>query len=197
MTCEHRSVRAALAAAFVLTVLIAPLGAAEVFKARMLTGMAPVEPPMINVQMEIKSWTSLDEIRQFQDILGTAGIDAFLAAFKQADKGVVRFMSTRGYNLPIHAAVVVPTEKGKVIRLFLNRQNWNPGAYKPVGRHYFMAIELKINEKGKGEGRFYEDAQLKLNSLAATIEIETYESAPKLFPQVQEVVKKTAEKKSS
>jgi hypothetical protein len=58
-----------------------------------------------------------------------------------------------------------------------------------------MAIELKINEKGKGEGRFYEDAQLKLNSLAATIEIETYESAPKLFPQVQEVVKKPAEKK--
>ncbi len=195
MSYVSRSVRAAVVAALALAVFIAPLGAAEVFKARMLTGMAPVEPPMINVQMEITSWTSLDEIRQLQDVLGSAGIDAFLAAFKQADKGVVRFMSSRGYNLPIHAAVVVPTEKGKVIRLFLNRQNWNPGAYKPAGRHYFMAIELKLNEKGKGEGRFYEDAQLKLNSLAATIEIETYESAPKLFPQVQEVVKKTAEKK--
>ena len=196
MTVASRSVRAALAAAFALTVLLAPTASAEVFKARMLTGMAPVEPPMVNVQMEITSWTTLDEIRQFQDILGSAGIDAFLAAFNQADKGMVRFMTTRGWNLPIHAAVVVPDDKGgKVVRLFFNRQTWNPGSYKPVGRHYFMAIELKLNEKGKGEGRFYEDAQLKLNSLAATVEIETYESAPKLFPQVQEVVKKPDAKK--
>ena len=121
---------------------------------------------------------------------------AHLAAFNQADKGMVRFMTTRGWNLPIHAAVVAPDDKGgKVVRLFFNRQTWNPGSYKPVGRHYFMAIELKLNEKGKGEGRFYEDAQLKLNSLAATVEIETYESAPKLFPQVQEVVKKPDAKK--
>lgn len=192
----RRTGRAAvLIAALALTVILPALTGAETFKARMLTGKAPVEPPMINVQIEVTSWTTLDEIRQLQEILGTAGIDAFLAAFKQADKGVVRFMYARGWNLPIHAAVVVPTEKGKIVRLFFNRQNWNPGAYQPVGRHYFMAMELKLNEKGKGEGRFYEDAQLKLNSLAATIEIETYESAPKLFPQVQEFFKKTGEKK--
>ena len=108
MTLAPRSVRAALAAAFALAVLLAPTASAEVFKARMLTGMAPVEPPMVNVQMEITSWTTLDEIRQFQDVLGSAGIDAFLAAFDKADKGIVRFMTTRGWNLPIHAAVVVP-----------------------------------------------------------------------------------------
>jgi len=186
---------AVLIAALALTVVLPALARAEIFKARMLTGKAPVEPPMINVQIEVTSWTTLDEIRQLQETLGTAGIDAFLAAFNQSDKGVVRFMYARGWNLPIHAAVVVPTEKGKIVRLFFNRQNWNPGAFQPVGRHYFMAMELKLNEKGKGEGRFYEDAQLKLNSLAATIEIETYESAPKLFPQVQEFFKKTAEKK--
>jgi hypothetical protein len=60
-----------------------------------------------------------------------AGVDAFLAAFKQMNKGTVRFMSSRGWNLPIHAALTVPTEKGN------------------------------------------------------------YESAPKIFPQVQEVIKKT------
>jgi hypothetical protein len=191
----RRAGYAVLIAALALTVVLPAPGRAETFKARMLTGKAPVEPPMINVQIEVTGWTTPDEIRQLQEILGTGGIDPFLAAFNQADKGVVRFMSARGWNLPIHAAVVVPTEKGKVVRLFFNRQNWNPGAYQPVGRHYFMAMELKLNEKGKGEGRFYEDAQLKLNSLAETIEIETYESAPKLFPQVQEFFKKTGEKK--
>jgi len=186
---------AVIIAALALTVVLPALARAEIFKARMLTGKAPVEPPMINVQIEVTGWTTPDEIRQLQEILGTGGIDPFLAAFNKADKGVVRFMYARGWNLPIHAAVVVPTEKGKVVRLFFNRQNWNPGAFQPVGRHYFMAMELKLNEKGKGEGRFYEDAQLKLNSLAETIEIETYESAPKLFPQVQEFFKKTGEKK--
>jgi hypothetical protein len=53
-----------------------------------------------------------------------------------------------------------------------------------------MAIELKLVAKGKGEGRFYEDAQLRLDSMLGKIELETYESAPKILPQVQEVVKK-------
>jgi hypothetical protein len=54
-----------------------------------------------------------------------------------------------------------------------------------------MVIELTLNAKGKGNGRFYEDAQIKLDAALGKIEMETYESVPKIFPQVQEVVKKT------
>jgi hypothetical protein len=104
-------------------------------------------------------------------------------------------MYARGWNLPIHAAQVVPTEKGKNVLLFLNRQGWDPGSYQKPGRNFFMVIELKLNEKGKGEGRFYEDAQIKLDTVAGKIELETYDSAPKILPQVQEAVKKEAAKK--
>jgi hypothetical protein len=195
MNRKHRGRMTALFLAAALPALIAPLGAADVFKARMLTGKAPVEPPLINVQIEVESWTTPEEIRQLQDILSQSGIEAFLGVFNQMNKGVVRFMSARGWNLPIHAALTVPTEKGKKVMLFFNRQNWDPGSrFGSSGRHFFMVIELKLNKKGKGEGRFYEDAQIKLDSMLGKIEMETYESAPKILPQVQEIVKKDADK---
>ncbi len=191
MRTKYRGKRIVLFLAAVLPALVATLGATDVFKARMLTGKAPVQPPMVNVQMEVESWTTPEEIRQLQDVLKQAGIDAFLAAFKQMNKGTVRFMSSRGWNLPIHAAVTIPTEKGKKVLLFFNRQTWDPGSQIIRGRYFFMVIELKLNAKGRGEGRFYEDAQIKLDSMLGKIEIENYESAPKIFPQVQEVIKKT------
>ena len=189
MSPKHREKLAVLFLAAALTALISPLGATDIFQARMLTGKAPVQPPMVNVQIEVESWTTPEEILQLQDVLNQAGIDAFLAAFKQMNKGTVRFMSSRGWNLPIHAALTGPTEKGKKVLLFFNRQTWDPGSQIIRGRHFFMAMELTLNEKGKGEGRFYEDAQIKLDSMLGKIELETYESAPKILPQVQEVVK--------
>jgi hypothetical protein len=191
MRTKYRGKRMALFLAAILPALAAPLGATDIFKARMLTGKAPVQPAMVNVQIEVESWTTPEEIRQLQDVMSQAGIDAFLAAFKQMDKGTVRFMASRGWNLPIHAALTVPTEKGKKVLLFFNRQTWDPGSQIIRGRHFFMVIELTLNAKGTGEGRFYEDAQIKLDSMLGKIEMETYESSPKIFPRVQEVVKKT------
>jgi len=174
-----------------LAAFIIPLGAADVFKARMLTGKAPIQPPQIDVRIEVESWTTLEEISRLNEVMDKSGIDAFISAFSGVKKGVVRFMYARGWNLPIHAALVFPTEKGKKILLFFNRQNWEPGSqFASTGRHFFMVMELKLNEKGKGEGRFFEDAQIKLDPLLGKIEMETYESAPKAFPYVQEVIKK-------
>lgn len=192
-------VRAAWAvclAAALVAALVAPLDAKDVFRARMLTGKAPIEPPYVDVQIEIENWTTPEEIRQLQDVLVQGGPEAFLGAFGQSKKGVVRFLYARGYNLVVHMAQVLPTDKGKKVVLFLNREPWSQGGYFVRGRHYFMIIELELNEKGKGDGRFYEDAQIKLDSQLGKIDMETYESAPKVFVQASEVVPKAkAEKK--
>ena len=50
---------------------------------------------------------------RFQRTMNEAGVDAFMAAFSQTDKGVVRFMYARGFNLPIHAAFTVPDGEGQ------------------------------------------------------------------------------------
>lgn len=180
----------ALAAAALCAALVAPLDAKEIFRGRMLTGRAPIEPPYVDVQLEIESWTTPEEIRQLNDVLAQAGIDAFLAAFSAVKKGVVRFLYARGYNMEIHMAQVLPTEKGKKVVVFLNRQAWSQGSYLVRGRNYFMVIELDLNEKGRGEGRFYEDAQIQLDPNLGKIQMGNYDSAPKVFVQVQEVVQK-------
>jgi hypothetical protein len=195
MDFKHNEKFAGLSMAIVAAAMVSPLCATDVFKTRMLTGKVMPGQPIVSVQIEVASWTTPEEIRQFQDILAQSGTDAFLAAFSNANKGVVRFMYSRGWNLPIHVALTVPTEKGKKVLLFFNRQNWDPESSFGMGRNYFMAMELNLDEKGKGDGRFYEDVRIKLIPLAGTIDIETYESPPKLFPKVQEVIKKTTDKK--
>jgi hypothetical protein len=168
-----------------------PLPEKEVYKVRMLTGRAPVEPALVEVRIEIEGWTSPEEVRTLNDILGRSGTDPFLSAYQGTNKGVVRFMYSRGWNLPIHAAQFTATDKGKKVRLFLLRQTWNPGShFTSTGRYLFMAIELEVNEKGKGTGRYYEDASINLDADAGTILMDRYASAPKIFPTVQLVVKK-------
>jgi hypothetical protein len=186
---------AVLSVVAVLAAAAAKPPAIAVFKAQMLTGKAPVEPPLIKIQIEIKEWTTAEEVRAFQQTLNQAGVEAFMDAFSKTDKGVVRFMYAHGFNIPIHAAFTIPTEKGKKVLLFTNRQQWDPGYQKSMSRNLFAAIELKLNEKNKGEGRFYEDAQIRLEPQEGTIAVESYDGSPKIFPQVQEVIKKTEEKK--
>lgn len=185
----HRTVFLLVAGA-VLAAAVPTLHATDVFRAQMLTGKAPVEPPLVKIQIEVKEWTTPEETRALLKAFGEGGTPAFLEAFSAADKGVVRFMYARGFNLTIHAALTVPTEKGKKVLLFLNRQQWDPGYQKSMGRYLFMAIELKLNAKGKGEGRFLEDAQIRIEPTDGTIVVETYEGTPKILPQVQEVPKK-------
>jgi hypothetical protein len=194
MTSKQRPARTVCLALALTALLIAPLGAKDIFRARMLTGKAPIEPPYVDVQIEIDSWTTPEEIRQLQDVLLQSGPDAFLSAFSASKKGVVRFMYARGYNLVVHMAQVLPTDKGRKVVIFLNRESWSQGGYLVRGRHYFMIIELELNEKGKGQGRFYEDAQIKLDSQLGKIGMETYESAPKVFVQAAEVVPKAKKK---
>jgi hypothetical protein len=45
-------------------------------------------------------------------------------------------------------------------------------------RFPYMVIELNLDDKGKGEGKFYEQANIKLTP-QGTIELESYNSPPK------------------
>ena len=191
------------ASAALFTILIAAAAALpaqllpekEVYKARMLTGRAPVEPALVEIRIEIEGWTTPEEILRLQNLLVQSGTDPFLAAYGESKKGVVRFMYARGWNLPIHAAQFTATEKGKKVQLFFLRQTWNPGSqFASTGRYLFMAIELNINEKGKSDGRFYEDASIQMDPDHGTIVMDAYASAPKIFATVQQVVKKVKKK---
>jgi len=157
------NVKALVWVTVILSLLVIPLAAKDVFRGRMLTERAPIEPPAVEIQIEIESWTTPEEIVQFNQILASSGPDAFLSAFNATNKGVVRFLYARGFNLTVHMAQVFEDEKGKRVILVFRREPWSQGSQLSGGRNYFMAIELKLNKKGEGEGRFYEDAQIEMD----------------------------------
>jgi hypothetical protein len=164
--------------------------AADVFRARMLTGKAPVEPAAVSIRIEIQSYTTPEEVQALQETLNQGGMDAFLKAFQNMKKGVVRIMDRRGWNLPVHAALVVPAKKGRKVLCFMLRQAWDPGSQLVrTGADFFMVLELSLNEKGTGDGRLYEDAGIKLQPQAGTIEMDKYGSAPKVLIQASQVGK--------
>jgi hypothetical protein len=101
-------------------------------------------------------------------------------------------MSSRGWNLPIHAAQVTPMGKGKKVMCVLLRQAWDPGStLTRTGADYFMILELNLDEKGVGEGRLSEDAGISLRTPEGRIEMTRYGSAPKIIIQVSEVKQKS------
>ncbi len=171
--------------------LAGPVLARDVFRGRMLTERAPIEPPAVEILIEVDSWTSPDEVKQFNEVMGGSGVEAFLNLFKGTKKGVVRFLYARGYNLTIHMAQFQQEEDGKKkIILVFRREPWSQGTQLGTGRYYFMVMELRLNEKGKGDGRFYEDAQIQFDVTNGRVYLETYGISPKVIPMVQEVKKK-------
>jgi hypothetical protein len=185
---HHRTLLAlALGAAAALAV---PARAADVFRARLLTGKAPIEPPAVALRIEIEQYTTPEELIRMQQALND-GTNPFLNVFQNIKKGTVRFMDSRGWNLPIHAAQVLPAGKGRKITCVLLRQTWDPGAqFVRAGANYFMVLELNLNEKGMGDGRLYEDASIKFQLPDGRIEMTKYESAPKIIVQVNELKKR-------
>jgi hypothetical protein len=169
--------------------LAVPARGADIFRARLLTGKAPIEPPAVALRIEVQSYTTPEELIQLQQALNTSD-DAFLNVFQKFNKGVVRFTDSRGWNLPIHAAQVVPGKTGKKLTLVMLRQTWDPGAqFVRVGGNYFMVLELNVNAKGAGDGRLYEDASIRFILPDGRIEMTKYEAAPKIIIQVNEVKK--------
>ncbi len=182
---SHRKLAGFIPVLAACLILSSFLSAEDVYRGRMLTGKAPVEPPAVNIRIEIKSYTTIQEVQLLQESLNQGGSDGLLAAFQKMEKGVIRVIDRRGWNLPIHAAVVVHTDKGTKVRCFMLRQAWDPGAVLVrTGSNFFMALELTLNEKNKGEGRLYEDAGMDLNPMAGTLEIGQCGSAPKIIVAV-------------
>ncbi|MGB8960308.1 MAG: hypothetical protein WCC00_14965 [Candidatus Aminicenantales bacterium] len=157
----------------------------------MLTGKAPVEPATVAISVEIQEYTTAEEVARLQEALDKPGMDAFLTAFKGMKKGVVRILDRRGWNLSIHAAQVIPTEKGSKLQCFLIREAWNQETQMIRSEDYFMVLELNLDEKGRGDGRLYQDAGIDLRPLAGRLEMSRFGAAPKMIYQVRTEKKKS------
>lgn len=162
------------------------LSAAEKYNAKMFTRGGPNTENVLRIELNINGYTTGEEGWILFHALNYEGWDQFIAAFRQANKGSIIFHGARGLNIAIHAAQVIPGENGRKILLFTEKQTWEVDVQQRVdGRFPFMVFELDLDNKGNGEGKIYENAQIKLKGDRETgtgaVEMESYNSAPKVL----------------
>lgn len=160
------------------------LSAQDEFRARLVTTGGPVQEKVMNVKIVIESYTTADDVRQLQRLLNQSSSSEFLTAFRKLNKGVIRFMGTRGLNLRINAVQSRPTENGMKILIFTERQSWDVNVDINIsGKYLFMVVELEMDKNRKWTGKFYKAANIQL-SRKGTIEIESFET-PMMFMGVR------------
>jgi hypothetical protein len=178
----------ASAAAAVCLSASAVLWPAEEFQGRVLPESdRPGAYKAMRVKITVKSYSSRDEILKLLEILRDQGYEPFMRAFRDINVGTFRPIGGRGVKINLHAAHSVSTENGRQILLFTQRQTWDLDMQQRIDRRFpFMVIELNLDDKGNGEGKIYEQANIRLTAWG-TMEMEAYNSPPRQLYDLQKV----------
>ena len=151
----------------------------EEFQARLLTGGMQYTESVKKIKISIDSYTTPEEVLNLLTIQAQQGYEPFMSAFRALNKGIFFPIGGRGIKIIIHGAHSIPTEKGRKILLFAQRQSWDVEMSQRIDHRFpFMVIELNVDSKGKGTGNFYEQASLRLTP-ERTFEMDGYNSPPK------------------
>jgi len=148
----------------IFLVLAGPISGEEVFRGKLMTAGGPIQQKMVTVKIHIESFSTADEVRALRKVLVDEDSNAFLNAFRKSNHGFINFIGVEGLNIRINAAQVFPTDEGRKIMIFSERQSWGGTQRASVIRqHFFMGIELELDNEGKGTGTFYPGCSFKLN----------------------------------
>jgi hypothetical protein len=151
----------------------------EEFQARLLTGGMQYTEGVKKIKINIDSYSTTEEVFNLIKIQAEQGYEPFMSAFRALNKGIFFPLGGRGIQIIIHGARSIPTEKGRQILLFAQRQPWDQETSQRIDHRFpFMVIELNVDSKGKGTGKIYEQASIRMTP-ERTFEMEGYNSPPK------------------
>jgi len=151
----------------------------EEFQARLLTGGMQYTENVKKIRITIDGYTTPEEVLDLLRIQSEQGYEPFMTAFRALNKGIFFPIGARGIKINIHGAHSVPTEKGRQIQLFTQRQPWDVDSNQRIDNRFpFMVIELNLDSKGNGTGKFYEQASIRLTP-QRTFAMDGYNSPPK------------------
>lgn len=132
---------------------------------------------MVSLTITIDSYTSDEEALQLAEILKTKGPDALAKALDKTERGRIAPVGRLGND--VNVARTFQTEKGRVIRLLMNR----PIGFLELRRggrstdYEFGIVELLLDEKGEGSGVALGAAKVKFNE-RNQLEVENYGTSP-------------------
>lgn len=155
------------------------LWAKEEFQARLLPGLGPSSQKARKLIISVDRYTSTKEVLELSEIFNRGGYEQFMSAFRGVIKGFVRPMGGRGKKINLHAAQNIHTDKGRKILLVTESQSWSLDTTLRFNIKYpFLVIELNLDNKGKGKGKIYMQADIRLTR-QGVIEMVSYDSPPK------------------
>jgi hypothetical protein len=136
------------------------------------------------VDITIERWSSPEERQQLMTTLKEKGADALLNTLRSL-KPVGRISTPGEVGFPLHYAHQVKTGNGRRIFIATDRPvgYWEAVTRPRVADYPFTFIEMRLDEKGEGEGRLAPAAQL--NVAGNVIEVVNYGAQPVALTQVR------------
>lgn len=157
------------ATAFVLAGLILAAGASalqekpaevpEKFSANLMTS-APTGTRSTRLNMTVERWATAEEIAGFEKLLRESGPEALYNVLRGTKMGSIK--TTQSYVYNIFLAYSVQTEQGRTVKLITERPVFFREAAKDSKslEYIYSAIEMNLNEKGKGSGKILPTAKI-------------------------------------
>jgi hypothetical protein len=170
---EKRSLTLLTAVLIAGAALAAPLLAQSGGDRFTATVANPVGGGTSPVMIHIDHYSTDAEIQKLAGILRDKGPDALRDALWDLEAGYIRVGGGLGY--PIAVARSRPGDKGRVLRLMMDR----PISFRESvnnSRSTDSPFEINLDNNGKGEGRFF--AAAKVTMTAGTVDIESYSPQP-------------------
>jgi hypothetical protein len=159
----------------------------EHFQARLLTGGMQYTEGVKKIRVTIDSYSTTEEVFNLIKVQNELGYEPFMSAFRALNKGIFFPIGVRGTQIIIHGAHSIPTEKGRKILLFSQRQPWDQETSQRIDHRFpFMVIELDVDKKGRGTGKIYDQASIRMTP-ERTFEMDGYNAPPKQLWDVRPV----------
>ena len=164
---------AALAVALLPAMPVLAQSGGEQFTA---TVANPVGGGTSPVMIHIDRYSTDAQVQKLAGILRDKGPDALRDTLWDLEAGYIRVGGGLGY--PIAVARSRQTDKGRVVRLMMDRPiSFRESVNNARSTDYpFGYIEINLDGNGKGEGRFF--AAAKVTMTAGTVDIESYSPQP-------------------
>lgn len=150
----------------------------EEFRARLLES-GPVTIRALKLKISVERYTSAQEIYKLIQIYHDRGYNQFRRALHGMNKGNILPGGGRGLKIILRAAQKTRTDGGRRILVVAESHNWRrmDSLSRYDSRFPFLFIDLRFDARGKGMGRVYPRADIRLTS-QGNIEIASFFSPP-------------------
>jgi hypothetical protein len=164
-----------------------PSSAQVKFRGRYLTGV--MTEPVATVNIEISSYSTVEEIAALAKAFSEEGEPGFHRVFRSMKKGYIQITSGRGMRIEFHSAREYKTDKGMKIELIAENGRFEMGSLqRPSTGVEVLVCILEINEKGRGDAKVYEDATFKILP-TGEMTMDQHSRAPKIISGITQVTK--------